>query len=200
MRSGIIRLLTALAVVVICGWPLWQGLNVIRYEMADSTPAAVHPWLTVSGLAYAARAYAQTSVHSSSDDETIRKRRDDLAEILAIRPLSSRYWLKLADARLDAHEVPAKAIEALELSAVTGPNEGYLITLRGLFGIWQWEALPPDAQQRAVADLLTRYISAAYVPWLRTTLSEKTERVRQEIRLALQAKGFSKSDLNRIGL
>ena len=144
MHSRNIRLLTALAVVGICGWPVWQGVDVIRYEMAGTNAEDTHPWVAVSGLASAAREYAMTSVDDSSDDKTIRKRRDELAEMLAIRPLSSRFWLYLAETRVDAHEDPAEAIDALELSAVTGPNEGYMITQRGLFGIWQWEVLPPE--------------------------------------------------------
>lgn len=199
MRPSI-RLLTALAVVGICAWPVWQGVSVIRYAMVESEPEALQPWFAVSGLAFDAREYALTSVDDSSDDTTIRKRRDQLAEILAIRPLSSRYWLKLAEARVDAHDALAKAIDALELSAVTGPNEGYMITQRGLFGIWQWEVLPPELQKRAAADLAARQISDEKLAWLKTTLSGKTEQVRQEIRLALQSQGFSKSNFDRIGL
>jgi len=206
MRPRIIRLLTALAVFGVCGWPVWQGLNMIRFAMADSKPEAVDPWLNVSGLAFTAREYALTSVDDSSDDETVRKRRDELEGILAIRPLSSRYWLKLAEARIEAHEVLAKVINALELSVITGPNEGYMIAQRGLFGIWQWEVLPPELQKRAIADLVARQnssanqISDAKMAWLRETLSEKTEQVRREILLALEAQGFSKSNLGRIGL
>ena len=206
MRPRNIRLLTAVAVVGICVWPVWQGFDVIRYAMAGSTPEDLQPWFAVSGVAFDARERALPSVDDSSDDMTIRKRRDEIAEILAIRPLSSRYWFKLAVRRIDAHEDPARAIDALELSTVTGPNEDYMLTQRGLFGIWQWEVLPAEIRQRAIADLVARQnssannISEAKMTWLRTTLSEKTDPVRQEIRAALQAQGFSKNNFERIGL
>ena len=200
MRSRNIWLLTALAVVGICGLPVWQGFDLIRYATADSKPEAAHPWFAVSGLAFSAREYALTSVDDSSDDKAIRKRHDELAEMLTLRPLSSYYWEQLAEIRLTAHEVPTKAVEALELSAVTGPNEGYIITHRGLFGIWQWELLPPEIQKRVVADLVTRRLSDSDVAWLKKTLSEKTEQVRQEIHLALQAQAYSKDNFARIGL
>jgi hypothetical protein len=206
MRPRNIRLLTAVAVVGICVWPVWQGFDVIRYAMAGSTPEALQPWFAVSGVAFDARERALPPVDDSSDDMTIRKRRDEIAEILAIRPLSSRYWFKLAVRRIDAHEDPTRAIDALELSTVTGPNEDYMLMQRGLFGIWQWEVLPAEIRQRAVADLVARQnssannISDAKMAWLRTTLSEKTEQVRQEIRAAVQAQGLSKSNLDRIGL
>jgi hypothetical protein len=194
------RLLTALAIIGICGWPVWKGFEVIRYAMAGSKAEALQPWVDVPGLAFAAREYALTPVDDSSDDKTIRKRGDEIAELLAIRPLSSRYWVKLAEARIDAHEAPAKALDALDLSALTGPNEGYLITQRGLFGIWQWEALPAEARERTIKDLVARQVSDAKLTWLRTTLAHKPEQVREEIRLALQAQGFSKSNFARIGL
>jgi hypothetical protein len=206
MRPRNIRLLTALAVIGICVWPMCQGFNVILYAMADSKPEALQPWFAISGVAFDARERALPSVDDSSDDMTIRKRRDEIAEILAIRPLSSRYWFKLAVRRIDAHEDPTRAIDALELSTVTGPNEDYMLMQRGLFGIWQWEVLPAEIRQRAVADLVARQnssannISDAKMAWLRTTLSEKTEQVRQEIRAAVQAQGLSKSNLDRIGL
>jgi hypothetical protein len=199
MRWRNIWLLTALAVACSCGWPVWQGYDLIRYALADAKPEAVRPWVTVPGLAFAAREYALTPINDSSDDKTIRKRRDELVEMLAIRPLASYYWLQLAESRIDAQEAPTKAVEALELSGVTGSNEGYLITQRGLFGIWQWEVLSPETQQRAVKDLMATRIPDGKFAWLRMTLSDKTDQVRQEIRLALQAQGFSKSDFARIG-
>src|SRR5579862_2649298 len=143
MRFQAVRFLTALAVIGTCGWPAWRGVDVIRYEMAGTKAEATLPWITVPGLAFAAREYSQTTIDSSSDDNTIAKRRDDLTEMLAIRPLSSRFWLYLAEIRIDAREDAARAIDALDLSTVTGPNEGYMVTQRGLFGIWQWEVLPP---------------------------------------------------------
>jgi hypothetical protein len=206
MRPQKIRLLTALAVVGICVWPVCQGVNVVRYATADSKPEALQPWFAVAGLAFDARERALTPTNDSSDDSTIRKRRDELAQILAIKPLSSHYWLQLAEVRVDAHEILTKAIDALELSDVTGPNEGYMMAQRGLFGIWQWEALPAEVQYRAIADLAARQnahanrISDPEIAWLRKTLSEKTEKVRQAIRLDLQAQGFPESDFSLIGL
>ena len=179
---------------------MWQGYELIGYSMADAKPEAVRPWVDVPGLGFAAREYALTPINDSSDDETIRKRRNELVGMLERRPLSSYDWLELAESRIDAEEAPAKAVEALQLSEVTGPNEGYLIAQRGFFGIWQWEVLPPNVQRRAVADLMVRHLSDRNLDWLRTTLSEKTEQIRQEIRLALQAQGFPEGNFARIGL
>src|SRR5260370_31042716 len=138
-----------------------------RYAMIDDTPEASRSWFNVPGLSSVAREDALTPVDDSSDDKTIRKRRDEIAEILATRPLSSRYWLKLAEARVDAGDPLSQALEALQLSVVTGPNEGYMITQRGLFGIWQWEVLPQEVKARAVADLAARQLSDPKFAWLK---------------------------------
>ena len=199
-RSRLICLLTALTVIAICEWPVRKGYELIRYSLADPKPEAVQPWINVPGLAFAAREYALTPVDDFSDDKTINKRRNELADMLAIRPLDPYDWLLLAEIDFDAHAAPSNAVEALELSGLTGPNEGYLITQRGLFGVWQWEALTPAVRQRAVADLLARRLTDKNLDWLRTTIADKPEKAREEIRLALQARGFGEANLARIGL
>jgi hypothetical protein len=189
-----------MAVVGLCAWPVWKGVDLARFAIAGSEPEAVRPWADDPGVAFTAREDALTAIDDSSDDPTIRKRRDEIAEILAIKPLSSYYWIQLAAVRVDAHEPLSKALDALEMSAVTAPDDEYMITQRGLFGIWQWEVLPPDIRQRSIADLVAVRPSDTKAAWLKTTLAGKTEQVRQEIRSALQAQGFSQSNFDRIGL
>jgi hypothetical protein len=200
MRSQSIRSLTALAVIGLCLWPVWKGLSIIRFTLADAASEDIRPWVAASGLAFDAREDALTPIDDASDDTTIRARLDEIGNILAVRPLSSEYWVQLAEARVDAHEPLAKVLEALEMSTVTGPNEEAMITQRGLFGIWQWETLPADEQRRAIADLAAVRPSDPKAAWLKTTLAEKPEAVRQDIRAALEAQGFKADDFARIGL
>jgi hypothetical protein len=197
--SRIIWFLTALVIVGVCVLPMWKGLELIRYSRIDDKSEAALPWVDVPGLAFFARQFSLTSTDDSSDDKTIRKRRNELVDILTIRPLSSYYWLQLAESRVDAGEGPSEASEAFELSVLTGPNEGYMITPRGLFGVWQWETLSPENRTRAAADLSARRLSGARVTWLRKTLSEKTDEIRQAIRMALQAQGFPKNEFAGVG-
>jgi hypothetical protein len=192
--------MTALVTAGICVRPVWQGFELIRYSLADDKREAVLPWVNVSGLAFAARQYTLTSTDDSSDDKTIGKRRDELMDMLAIRPLSSYYWLQLAESRIDAGEAPVATSAALELSVLTGANEGYMVSQRGMFGIWQWETLSQENRTRTVADLVARRLSDQNAAWMRKTLSEKSEEVRQAIRLALQAQGFPRDEFARIGL
>jgi hypothetical protein len=200
MRSRTIWLLTALVIAGVCVLPVWQGFELIRYSLAGDKREAVLPWINVAGLAFTARQYALISTNDSSDDKTIGERRDELVDMLAIRPLSSYYWLQLAESRVDAGEAPVATSAALELSVLTGANEGYVVSQRGMFGIWQWEALSPESQARAVANLVARRLSDQNAAWMRKTLSEKSEQVRQAISSALQAQGFPKGDFARVGL
>ena len=200
MNTRITRILTALAIIGICIWPVWQGYEVIRFALAGTSPDVVGPWIDMPGVAFDAREDALTAIDDSSDDQAIRKRRDEIEQILAIRPLSSSYWLKLAEARIDDNEPLAKALEDLEMSTVTGPNEEAMITQRGLFGVWQWEVLPPEVRQRAIADLVAVRPTDPKAAWLKSTLAGKSEEVREEIRSALLAQGFSQSNFDRIGL
>ena len=200
MGSQKIRSLTALAVIGLCLWPVWKGSSIIRFTLADAASEDVRPWRAASGVAFDAREDSLTAIDDTSNDTTIRARLDEIEKILAVRPLSSEYWVQLAEARVDAHEPLPKVIEALEMSTVTGPNEEAMITQRGLFGIWQWETLPADEQRRAIADLAAVRPSDAKAAWLKTTLAAKSEAVRRDIRAALEAQGFKADDFSRIGL
>jgi hypothetical protein len=97
-------------------------------------------------------------------------------------------------------EALPKALDALTLSTLTGPNEGYLITQRGIFGVSYWEILPNESRNRAAADLAARRLSGRNGERVRTILAGKTPDVRRDIRAALQARGFPAGDFPRIGL
>jgi hypothetical protein len=200
MRSRTIWLLTALVVAGVCILPVWQGFELIRYALAGDQREIVRAWANVPGLGFVARQFTLTPTDDSSDDTTIRKRRDEVVDILTVRPLSSFFWLQLAESHVDAHEAPVSTSAALELSMLTGANEGYMMTQRGMFGIWQWEALSPESQKNAIANLVARRLSDKNAAWMQKTLAEKPEQVRQAVRLALQAEGLRKDEFARFGL
>ena len=83
---------------------------------------------------------------------------------------------------------------------LTGSNEGYLITERGLFGIWQWEVLPAEIQTRAVADLVARQLSDETSIGCERLYRRKQNRFVKKFALALQTQGFPKQDFARVGL
>ena len=67
--------------------------------------------------------------------------------------MSSYDWLSLSGLQLITDQPMEQVFASLELSMLTGPNEGYFMAERGLFGASLWERLPPDLQRRVAIDL-----------------------------------------------
>jgi hypothetical protein len=89
-------------------------------------------------------------------------------------------------------------LDPLMMSALTGPNEGYVMAERGMFGLSLWEDLSPDLKRRAAIDL-----AAGKIPENRNfqaILSAKPQAVRDELRTALLAAGLAPKDVERLGL
>jgi hypothetical protein len=200
MRTRLIWLLTAVAVFCSGALTLSRGWAIVRYNMVHTRPDALRPWFDVSGVAFAAREHALTVVDDLSDTEKTRQRREQIAGILSVRPLSSDYWLSLAKMRVATGEGSRKVLAALELSTLTGPNEEKVMVHRGLFGVWQWQMLPAEARAQTAMDLTARPLSDRDLAWLKADLSGEPEMVRQEIRTALQARGLPTIVLAGIGL
>ena len=55
---------------------------------------------------------------------------------MSVRPLSSDYWLLLADMRLQAGQPIAKVADAMRFSALTGANEHDVMVQRGTMHNW----------------------------------------------------------------
>lgn len=206
------QLLTAFAIVVAATPAIALGWQIFGFSLADSVineavgPSAqqiqaVHPWLEVPGLRFAARASFLPVVSEQDPAGTAASRSKQLAEILSVKPLSSKHWLLLAEIKSVTHQPPADIAEAIKLSVLTGPNEGFLIGRRGLFGLSQWELLPPELRTRAAADLVANPdpLSGNQMSWLRHELTQKSAPVRQDIRTALLAQGFPEKRLADIG-
>ena len=202
-----VRFLTAIGIVGLCALVVPRGWDIVRFSMAanatvgsENRAEAVRPWNVVSGLAFSAREFSLTGLDESDDTNPALKRRDELTEILSLRPLSAERWLSLFEMRLATAEHSTKVEEAWGLSVLTGANEGYLMSERGLLGLLHWEVLPAEIQKRTASDLVARPPSDRRRARLRTILSEKTELVRQDIRMVLQAQGISPQGLAGFGL
>jgi hypothetical protein len=206
MRLRVARIFSAIAVVGVCGLAMSRGWDIVSFSMADpgldprvKRTEAIRPWIQVPGLAFSARESLLAFDVDPADENGARKQRNDLADILAVRPLSSEYWLSLAT-WLVTDQPSTKLAEALTLSTLTGAREGHLMTKRGVFGVSRWEVLPPEIRKRTAAELAAVSLSSRETARLKGILSPKTEKVRQEIRTALQAEGFSPKVLAGIGL
>jgi hypothetical protein len=205
-RAGV-RVLTSLAVIAVSMLALFQGWDIVRFSIASASlgPDAggaetLRPWAADPGLAFSAQESLLTGQPDAGDVIGAQKRRDELAKLLAVRPLSSEYWLALAEMRLAADQSANKVAEAFELSVVTGADEDYVMSRRALFGLSNWEVLPAEVRKRAAADMVTARISDRKRDIIRMALSKKTEEVRRDIRAALQTEGVSQARLVAIGL
>ena len=205
MRADI-RLWTAIAIIGICGFTIAQGSRIARFSLvnvhaSENQAEILRTWAAVPGLA--SRALTQlTGNIDPSDVKAANDRREVLTAILTIRPLSSIDWLSLSGMRLLTDRPMEQVLESLELSVVTGPNEGYVMIERGIFGVSLWEDLSRDLRSRAALDLGPMIYprtpeEGAEGEKFRAVLETKPESVRSELRKALVATGISPNEIEQ---
>jgi hypothetical protein len=204
-----IRLWTAIAIIGICGCSVAQGWNVVHFSLATlnmDSPAKraeiVNAWTAVSGLSSTALRADLADAIDSSDLKASNRQREALSTILSIKPLSSIDWLSLSGMQLVSDQPMEQVLKSLELSVVTGPNEGYLMPQRGIFGVSLWDNLTPELKSHTAVDLLpmafpTTPAEGAESGKFRAVLSAKPERVRNELRNALVAAGLSPREIEQ---
>jgi hypothetical protein len=204
MRAAI-RLLTAITIIGICAFSVARGWSIAHFSLAlmsidslEKGADALHPWTFVPGVASAAlKAELRAKIDASAPKAT-NSRREALAAILSIEPLSSVNWLSLSGMQLITDQPMEQVLESLELSMVTGPNEGYVMADRGIFGFSLWERLPPELKRRVAVDLAD--LAAGAIRWnkkFQAILSTKSEGVRNELRAALLATGLLPREVER---
>ena len=161
---------------------------------SENRAEIINTWTAVPGIASAALQSKLTEKINISDLKAANSRREALSAILSIKPLSSSDWLSLSGMQLITDQPMDQVFASLLLSTMTGPNEGYVMADRGIFGASLWEDLSPDLKRHAAVDL------AAGEPddgKFRAVLSTKSERVRNELRTAILATGLSPKEVER---
>ena len=188
-----------------CAFAVIRGLSIVHFSlaMANISPSEnradiIHTWTTVPGVASAALQSQLKEKIDASDLKAANSRREALAAILSMKPLSSIDWLSLSGLQLITDQPMDQVFGSLVLSVMTGPNEGYVMAERGMFGVSLWEDLPPDLKRHVIIDL-----AAGDVPEygkFRAVLSAASERVRNELRAAILATGLSPKEVElRLG-
>ena len=137
-----IRLWTAIAMIGICGFSVAQGWSIVRFSFAtgnidssEKRAEIVSRWTEVPGLASTALQAELKENFNPSDMMAAIRRRALLSAILSIKPLSSRDWLALSGMQLVTDQPIEEVLGSLNLSVLTGPNEGYVMAERGVFGV-----------------------------------------------------------------
>ena len=185
----------------ICALSVARGLSIVHFSLAmanigppENRAETMHTWAAVPGIGSAALQSELTEKINASDLKAANNRREALSAILSIKPLSSMDWLSLSGMQLITDQPMEQVLGALLLSTMTGPNEGYVMADRGIFGASLWEDLSRDLKRHTAMDL------AAGEPddgKFRAVLSAKSERVRNELQTAILATGLSPKEVER---
>jgi hypothetical protein len=178
----------------------------MNIDSSEKQSELVNTWGAVPVVASKALQAGLTDEINPSDTMVAYRRREIFSEILSIKPLSSMNWLSLSAARLATGQSTEDVLASLKLSTLTGPNEGYIMVKRGLFGVSLWENLSSDLKSRVAYDLVPTLsprspAEGAESGNLRALLSAKPESVRKEIRDWLLATGLPPNETRqRLGL
>jgi hypothetical protein len=210
-EQRVVRFLTAAAILALCSLAMIRGWNIVRFVHARAHLGAdetgreeIHSWDNVPGLRDVALQASLIKIANMTDTDGARKRADDLSELLSVRPMSSVNWLSLSGMRLVAGRYQKEILSALEMSWVTGPNEGSIMLQRGVFGLLLWGALPTDARQRVIDDvagaILGTPIDDSELNVVKNVLVGQSVDVRQEIASLMRAASVPASQLSRLGL
>jgi hypothetical protein len=190
-----IRLLTATVVIVLSGIAVAQGWDIVRFFLASVNIVSSEKRAVFADTLRARSGIISTALLDDLDDETNRsdviaayRQRELLAAILSIKPMSSMHWLSLSRMELMTHRSMDDVFGSLELSMLTGPNEGYVMEDRRFFGVSLWDRLPPDLKRRVTNDVAGEMHDSFK---FRVFASTQPEQVKNELREALGAAGLS---------
>jgi hypothetical protein len=199
-----IRFWTAIVLVGICGFSVARGWSIVHFSFAtanidvfENWTEAFRPWTAVPGVASVALQAELKEDINISDPKAANGRRETFSSILSIRPSSSLGWLSLAGLQWVTHQPQERVTGSFRLSMLTGPNEGYVMAERGIFGASLWESLPPDLKSRVVVDLARAEIEPKEKERFRTGLAGQPVEVRNELREALLATGLSPKEIEQ---
>jgi hypothetical protein len=169
------------------------GTNIVSSEKRARTADA---WRATSGVISTALNDELADETSQSDIIAAYRQRELASAILSIKPLSSMDWLALSKAELMTHQPIENVFGSLELSMLTGPNEGYVMGERAAFALSQWERLPADLKRHAAADVAAMMFprtpkEGEMLGKIQAVLATQPESVRNELREAVVASGVS---------
>ena len=205
-----IRLLTAIALIVICGIAVAQGWGIVRFFLASTNIVSAEKRARIADAWRATSGTTSTALSDELADETHQsdiiaayRQCELLSAILSIKPLSSGDWLALSKAELMTHQpMEEDVFGSLELSTLTGPNESYVMGQRAVFALSLWERLPADLKRHAAVDvaamMLTRTpAEGEMLGKIGAVLATQPESVRNELREAVIATGVSPEEIKK---
>jgi hypothetical protein len=203
MMRATIRLLTTMVLIVIGGMAVAQGWGIVRFFLASTNIVSAEKRARIADAWRATSGTTSTALNDELADETNQsdiiaayRQRALLSAILSIKPLSSGDWLALSRAELMTHQPIEDVFSSLELSMLTGPNEGYVMGERAVFAVSLWEKLPADLKRHAATDVAAMIFprtpaEGEVLKKIGAVLATQPESVRNEVREAVVASGVS---------
>jgi hypothetical protein len=208
MRADI-RLLTAIVMIGICGFSIVRGFGIVRFSLAmanvdssEQRAEIVSSWSSAPDVASRALRADLTYQIDASDQKAANRRRQTLTELVSIKPMSSYDWLLLSGLQFITDQPMEQVFDSLELSMLTGPNEGYVMGERAVFMVSLWQRLPADLKSHAAVDVASMMFpltpaEAEEVGKFHAVLATQPESVRNELREAVVATGVSPKEIEK---
>jgi hypothetical protein len=203
------RLLTTIALIVIGGVAIAQGWGIVRFFLASTNIVSAEKRARTADAWRATSGTISTALNDELADEATRadiiaayRQRELLSAILSIKPLSSGDWLALSKAELMTHQPMEDVFGSLELSTLTGPNEGYIMGERAAFAVSLWESLPADLKRHAASDVAAMMFprtpaEGEMLGKIRTVLAALPDAQRNELREGVVASGVSPEEIKK---
>jgi hypothetical protein len=208
MRADL-RLLTAVVMIGICGFSVARGLAIVHFSFAlartDSSErraGIVNRWSSARDVASRALQADLADQIDPSDQKAANRRRQTLSTLVSIRPMSSYDWLSLSGLQFITDQPMDQVFDSLELSMLTGPNEGYVMGERAVFALSLWQRLPADLKSHAALDVASMMsprtpAEGEQVGKFQAVLAREPEWVRNELREAVVATGVSPKEIEK---
>jgi len=208
MRADI-RLLTAIVMIGICGFSIVRGFGIVRFSLAmanvdssEQRAEIVSSWSSAPDVASRALRADLTYQIKRTGQKSVNRRRQTLSALVSIKPMSSYDWLAVSGLQFVTDRPMEQVFDSLELSMLTGPNEGYVMGERAAFAVSLWERLPSDLKSHVAIDVAgmmdTRTPEeGAEVGKLQAVLATQPEWVRNELREAVVATGVAPKEIEK---
>ena len=206
---GDLRLLTAVVLIGICGLSVARGLGIVHFSLATASIDSperradiVNRWSSAPDVASRALQVDLANQIDPSDQKGANRRRQTLTALVSIKPMSSYDWLLLSGLQFVTDQPMEQVFDSLELSMLTGPNEGYVMGERAVFAVSLWERLPSDLKSHVAIDVAGMMFprtpeEGAEVGRFQAVLATEPDWVRNELREALVATGVSPSEIEK---
>jgi len=204
-----IRLLTAVVIIGICGFAVARGFGIVHFSVAmanvdspERRTEIANTWRFVAEVAPTALRAELTDQVDPSNQRAADRQRQTVSALVSIKPMSSYSWLSLSGLQLITDQPMEQVFDSLELSMLTGPNEGYVMGERAVYAVSLWERLPADLKNHATLDVASMMhprtpAEGQEVGKFQAALATEPDWVRNELRQALVATGVTPQDIQK---